>query len=135
MARITHLPARVGVGCTRQNGNMDGDGNGEYHAGYTNRIANFRGFSARTGNRKKQITKQTKAAALHPPKTRSRSHRLTVIRDHRQYSIVTHAMSTWSMATRHRCMMGSPCDDNGGAGLISYHKHRSCCIIDTESDT
>lgn len=41
------------------------------------RMANLRGFIARTGKRKKQITKQTKAAALHPPKTRSRSHRLS----------------------------------------------------------
>lgn len=108
--------------CTRQNG--------EYHAGYTNRIANFRGFSDRTGKRKKQITKQANAAALHAPKTRSRSHLLTTIRVHRQYRFFIHAMSTGSVATRQRCIMMSPCDDNGGAGLGSYHKHKSCSLMD-----
>lgn len=41
-------------------------------------IANLRGFSDKTGNRKKQITKQAKAPRLQAAKTRSRSHRLTV---------------------------------------------------------
>ncbi len=44
----------------------------------TYRIANFRGLSESTGNSAKQITKHAKAARLHPPKIRSRSHRLTV---------------------------------------------------------
>ena len=45
---------------------------------YTYRIANFRGLSESTGKSAKQITKHAKAARLHPPKIRSRSHRLTV---------------------------------------------------------
>lgn len=43
----------------------------------TYRIANFRGLAARTGKRKKQITKHAAAAKLHPPKMRRRSHLLT----------------------------------------------------------
>ena len=41
-------------------------------------MANLRGFSDKTGNRKKQITKQARAPRLQAAKTRSRSHRLTV---------------------------------------------------------
>lgn len=44
----------------------------------THRMANLRGFSDKTGNRKKQITKQAKAPRLQAAKTRSRSHRLTI---------------------------------------------------------
>ena len=41
-------------------------------------MANLRGFTDKTGNRKKQITKQAKAPRLQAAKTSSRSHRLTV---------------------------------------------------------
>lgn len=40
-------------------------------------MANLRGFSERTGNKAKQITKQATAARLQPPKISSRSHLLT----------------------------------------------------------
>jgi hypothetical protein len=46
--------------------------------GNTYRIANFRGLSESTGKSAKQTMKHAKAARLHPPKIRSRSHRLTV---------------------------------------------------------
>jgi len=39
-------------------------------------IANFRGLSDRTGNRKKQITKQDRAPRLQAPNTNNLSHRL-----------------------------------------------------------
>ena len=44
------------------------------------KMTNFRGFSVaiETGTMAKPITKQTKAAKLHPPKISSRSHLLTV---------------------------------------------------------
>ena len=41
-------------------------------------IANLRGFNDKTGNKKKQITKQAKAPRLQAANTRSRSHLLTV---------------------------------------------------------
>lgn len=44
----------------------------------TYRMANLRGFSDRTGNRKKQSRKQTAAPRLHAMKMSIRSHRLTV---------------------------------------------------------
>jgi hypothetical protein len=44
----------------------------------TYRIANLRGFSESTGNRKKQITKQTAAPRLHAEKMSIRSQRLTI---------------------------------------------------------
>lgn len=45
----------------------------------TYRMANLRGLVARTGNKKKQMTKHAAAARLHPPKMRRRSHLLTVM--------------------------------------------------------
>lgn len=50
----------------------------------TYNIANFRGFRDSTGKRAKQMTKQTRAAALQAPKTSRRSHLLTVVRVHCQ---------------------------------------------------
>ena len=47
-------------------------------------MANFRGLRDRTGNRKKQMTKQARAARLQPPKTSRRSHLLTVDRSCQQ---------------------------------------------------
>lgn len=44
----------------------------------TYRMTNFRGFSDRTGNRAKQMTKQARAPRLQAPKMSNRSHRLTV---------------------------------------------------------
>jgi hypothetical protein len=44
----------------------------------THKIANFRGFSDKTGKSAKQMMKQARAARLQPPKTRRRSHLLTV---------------------------------------------------------
>lgn len=115
--------------CTRQDGRM-----ATVHAGYTNRITNLRRWNARTGKRKKQITKQVKAAALHAPKTRSRSHLLTVIREHRQYKV---RISTQSRSvnlfhnneTYVRCMTGlhvtiTAVQDSGlitSANHVSYH--------------
>lgn len=43
----------------------------------TYRMANLRGLSESTGNKKKQIKKQTAAPALHAMNTSIRSHRLT----------------------------------------------------------
>jgi hypothetical protein len=40
-------------------------------------MANLRGVVAKTGKRKKQMTKHAAAARLHPPKTSRRSHLLT----------------------------------------------------------
>jgi hypothetical protein len=45
--------------------------------GPTHNMANLRGLVARTGKRKKQMTKHAAAARLHPPKTSRRSHLLT----------------------------------------------------------
>lgn len=44
----------------------------------TYRMTNFRGFSDRTGNRAKQMTKQARAPRLQAVKMSNRSHRLTV---------------------------------------------------------
>ncbi len=46
----------------------------------THRITNFRGLSVvtKTGNKAKQITKQTRAARLHAAKMSSLSHLLTI---------------------------------------------------------
>lgn len=44
----------------------------------TYKMANFVGRRAKTGNRKKQMTKHTAAPKLHAPKTRIRSHRETM---------------------------------------------------------
>jgi hypothetical protein len=47
-------------------------------SGNTYKMANLRGLSDKTGNKAKQMTKQANAATLKAPKTRRRSHRLTV---------------------------------------------------------
>jgi hypothetical protein len=44
----------------------------------TYNITNFLGFNAKTGINVNATTKRATAARLRPPKTRSRSHRLTV---------------------------------------------------------
>jgi hypothetical protein len=44
----------------------------------THKMANLRGLSDKTGNKKKQIMKQTAAPKLHAPKMSIRSHRLTI---------------------------------------------------------
>lgn len=58
--------------------------NEEGRRGSTNSIANLRVATAKIGRIAKQITKQTKAATLHAPKTSSRSHRLTIVQISRQ---------------------------------------------------
>jgi hypothetical protein len=50
---------------------------GSKHKESTYRMANLRGRVAKTGKRKKQMTKHAAAARLHPPKTSRRSHLLT----------------------------------------------------------
>lgn len=57
----------------------------------TYRITNFLGRIARTGKRKKQMTKHTRAPTLQAPNTSSRSHLLTVSRHHGKPSIKTRA--------------------------------------------
>jgi hypothetical protein len=44
----------------------------------TYKMANFRGLMAKTGSKAKQMTKHARAAMLQAPKTRRRSHLLTV---------------------------------------------------------
>jgi hypothetical protein len=44
----------------------------------TYKIANLRGLSVKTGNKKKQSMKQTAAPKLHAPNISMRSHRLTI---------------------------------------------------------
>lgn len=56
----------------------------------TYRITNFLGRIARTGKRKKQITKQTSAPTLQAPKTNNRSHRLTVAKHRYQPVVLAH---------------------------------------------
>src|SRR6266536_5558968 len=53
----------------------------------TYRMANFRGFSDKTGNRAKQITKHANAARLQPPNMSSRSHLLTANDTYGQYDL------------------------------------------------
>lgn len=58
----------------------------------TYRITNFLGRIAKTGKRKKQMTKQTRAPTLQAPNTNNRSHLLTVAR-HRGQSWTIRARS------------------------------------------
>jgi len=69
-------PCESGAG-GRESFNAIGVFEGTKRTGHTNKIANFRGTGHRMGNRAKQRTKQAKAARLHAPKTRRRSHLLT----------------------------------------------------------
>ena len=73
---------RGAEGEREREGESKGDGDGGQR--YTNNIANFRDCTSKNGNKAKQITKQTKAARLHPPKMSSRSHRLTATGNTRQ---------------------------------------------------
>ena len=95
VARITYGSGRVHAPLSSREENKEGGGNkregeskedGDWGQRYTNNIANFRDCTSKTGNKAKQITKQAKAARLHPPKMSSRSHRLTAT--HRQQTSV-----------------------------------------------
>jgi len=69
-ASRTVIYIQVGFGASKANGRGGRD---------TYKMANLRGLSDKTGNKAKQMTKQANAATLKTPKTRRRSHRLTVV--------------------------------------------------------
>ena len=91
--------------------------------GHTYKMANFRGFNDKTGNRTKQITKQAKAARLQAPKMSSRSHRLTVARHNRQYQRpFSDRCTSLALGRTEGCMRPMRVMTTGAQELGPHHK-------------
>lgn len=133
VARITHLPARVGVqGMVGVQGRMAGWQDGDLSCRVYEQNCKLARIERQDREKKEADNKAGQGCSVTRPKDEEpipSTHcdtRTSSVQSPNLHAIqVSQLVPQRDVSEVHD---GSPCDDNGGAGLGSYHKRKSCIM-------